>query len=119
MLVTLLRWACDPALLAGNASLILISRDAAELNPRLLASPWVRTITIPRATDQLRARFLLTLPPVALLPSELVLRHTAGLSLNAVSRALALVREKPSEAALIAACDRERAATSLAPAPAR
>ena len=109
-LSTILRWASNPRFLAGSVTFVGICADRADLNPRLLASPHVRTITIPLASDELRARFIATLPRIDL-PGELVLGQTAGLSLLAVQRVLALLRNRGTltEYALVELCTRERA----------
>lgn len=108
-LSTLLRWSANPRFLAGNVTFVGLCADRADLNERLLTSPSVRTITVPLATDELRARFIATLPPIEL-PMELVLAQTGGLSLLAVQRVLAIMRNRGTvtEYALVELCTRER-----------
>lgn len=108
-LSTLLRWAAHPRFLAANVTFVGICADRADLNVRLLTNPAVRVVNVPLATDELRARFIATQPPLEL-PLELILAQTAGLSLLAVQRVLALLKSRGTvtEYALTELCNRER-----------
>lgn len=57
-LIWLRRWAQDPLLLAADVTIILIADNLSEIDAKLVRSPHVRSIEIPRASAEDRSEFL-------------------------------------------------------------
>jgi ATP-dependent 26S proteasome regulatory subunit len=62
-LIWLRRWSQDPVLLAADVTMVLVTENISELDPKLVRSPHVRCIEIPRASAEDRADFLNALRP--------------------------------------------------------
>lgn len=56
--VTLNRWSHDPVFTNGDVSIILLSENLSELNPRIVASPAAIKVEIPIPDERVRASFL-------------------------------------------------------------
>jgi ATP-dependent 26S proteasome regulatory subunit len=52
------RWAQDPLLLAADITIVLIADNLSEIDPKLVRSPHVRAVEIPRATAEDRLAYL-------------------------------------------------------------
>ena len=59
------RWAQDPLLLAADITIVLIADNLSEIDPKLVRSPHVRAIEIPRASAEDRLEFLNSARPEA------------------------------------------------------
>jgi ATP-dependent 26S proteasome regulatory subunit len=83
-LVSLHRWSSDPAIIATDNLVILITEHLSDVNRKILASPQLKTIQIPFPQDQLRLDFVeaqdLEDVPMEMEPAVLS-KVTAGLSL--------------------------------------
>ncbi len=56
--VTLNRWSHDPVFTKGDVSVILLSENLSELNPRVVASPASIKVEIPIPSEEVRTSFL-------------------------------------------------------------
>lgn len=56
--VTLNRWSHDPVFTKGDVSIILLSENLADLNPRIASSPSTIKVEIPMPDEPVRSRFL-------------------------------------------------------------
>ncbi|MBP7264478.1 MAG: ATP-binding protein [Spirochaetia bacterium] len=56
--VTLNRWSHDPVFTRGDVSVILLSENLADLNPRVVASPSTIKVEIPMPDEPVRSSFL-------------------------------------------------------------
>jgi AAA+ superfamily predicted ATPase len=57
------RWAQDPLLLAADVTVVLVADNLSEIDPKLVRSPHVRAVEIPRATAADREDFLQSVRP--------------------------------------------------------
>ncbi len=60
-LVTLNRWSHDPIFTQGDVSVMLLTENLADINPRLVRSPSTVKVNIPIPDEQVRESFLLFL----------------------------------------------------------
>ncbi len=60
-LVTLNRWSHDPIFTQGDVSVILLTENLADINPRLVRSPSTVKVNIPIPDEEVRESFLLFL----------------------------------------------------------
>ncbi|MCC6334461.1 MAG: AAA family ATPase [Myxococcales bacterium] len=58
VLATLVKWACDPQLLSGDLSIVLIAENLADLSPRLSRNPYVANIELALPTEEERLEFV-------------------------------------------------------------
>jgi SpoVK/Ycf46/Vps4 family AAA+-type ATPase len=85
-LVTLVKWASDPLILAADVSIVLIAENLAELAPRLARNPYSAAIEISLPGEDERADFIRTrigerkLSEASELPLGALAKLTAGLS---------------------------------------
>lgn len=56
--VTLNRWSHDPVFTRGDVSIILLSENLADLNPRIVSSPSTIKVEIPMPDEPVRSSFL-------------------------------------------------------------
>ena len=56
--VTLNRWSHDPVFTKGDVSVLLLSENLADLNPRIVASPSTIKVEIPIPDESVRSSFL-------------------------------------------------------------
>ncbi len=56
--VTLNRWSHDPVFTKGDVSIILLSENLADLNPRIVSSPSTIKVEIPMPDEPVRSSFL-------------------------------------------------------------
>lgn len=83
-LVSLHRWSSDPAIIATDNLVILITEHLSDVNRRILASPQLTTIQIPFPDAALRSRFIQQSDTEKLefeMPLDVLAKVTAGLSL--------------------------------------
>lgn len=83
--VTLQRWAKDPALLKSDNVIVLVTENLADINKRVSSSPQVVPIELPMPDEAerlelIRARIAETAFPLAIAPEQLA-RVTSGLRL--------------------------------------
>jgi SpoVK/Ycf46/Vps4 family AAA+-type ATPase len=57
-LVTLVKWANDPQLLAGDVSIVLVTENLSEISVRLARNPYVATIELPLPTEDERLEYV-------------------------------------------------------------
>ncbi len=76
--VTLNRWSHDPVFTKGDVSVILLSENLADLNPRIVSSPSTIKVEIPMPDEPVRSSFL------AFLETQGTLLLDKGLSTEAV-----------------------------------
>jgi len=81
-LVTLKRWAQNPAFLTADITICLIAENLAELNPGLVQNPGVAAIQIPLPDEAERLEYIRGAGPLAAqddVTAELLAKMTAGL----------------------------------------
>jgi len=85
-LVTLVKWANDPQLLAGDVSIILVAENLSEVSPKLSRNPYVATIALPLPNEDERLDYIKyklesrKLPSISDIPIQGFAKMTAGLS---------------------------------------
>jgi len=102
VLATVTRWAQDPQLLAGDASIVMLAENLAEMSPRLARHPFVANIEIslPEEAERLDyIRFKLDgkkASSISEVPLQALAKMTAGLSRVNLDRLLteAIEREQ-------------------------
>jgi ATP-dependent 26S proteasome regulatory subunit len=85
-LVTLQRWANDPAFLGTDNLVLMVTEHLADVNRRVVASPQLRTVLLPFPDAEARAAFLrseATGVPLDM-PIDQLATVTAGLSLQQI-----------------------------------
>ncbi|MEY3212367.1 MAG: hypothetical protein RIT28_2848 [Pseudomonadota bacterium] len=95
-LVSLQRWSSDPALLASDNLVILVTEQLLELHRKVLASPQLAHVAVPLPTEEERERFIRAqdLAGIDLQMSEHDLaRVTAGLTLLQIRGLFRVARE--------------------------
>jgi hypothetical protein len=94
-LVTLRRWSSEPALLATDNLILLVTERMSDISRRLLASPQLVAITVPYPDEALRRTYLTE--HVAGITTEMPLdglaKVTAGLSLTQVRSLLQMAKQ--------------------------
>ena len=95
-LVTLRRWSTEPALLATDNLILLVTERLSDVSRRLRSSPQLVTITVPFPDEPLRAAFLkdqAALGVQAEMTQDALAKVTAGLSLVQVRSLLQMARQ--------------------------
>ena len=83
-LVSMMRWSSDPAFLATDNLVILLTEHLSDVSRRMLASPQLVSIQVPFPLEGLRGRFIEQQAEPAILEgigADALAKHTAGLSL--------------------------------------
>jgi transitional endoplasmic reticulum ATPase len=83
-LVTIRRWSSDPAMLATDSLVVLITESLTDVHRRVLASPQLVTISVPFPDEGTRRAFIgheLKVPVELKLSEEALAKVTAGLGL--------------------------------------
>ncbi|MDA8409016.1 MAG: AAA family ATPase [Treponema sp.] len=90
--VTLNRWSHEPVFTHGDVSIVLLTENLSDINPRIVASPSTIKVEIPIPDEKVRGQFLRflqsreTLLLERGLDPELVAAQTSGLNLTNLNR---------------------------------
>ena len=95
-LVTLRRWSTEPALLATDNLILLVTEQLTEVNRRLIASPQLVTVTVPFPDEATRGAYLREQAGAGIqteMTHDALAKVTAGLSLVQIRSLLQMARQ--------------------------